>query len=75
MSYASDIVNSECLRQAGHKSAVTQADHTAADVAHFQRMLLAECTWPGNSNSALAALKSLGASFFVPPIVSGANPS
>jgi hypothetical protein len=59
MAYADDAYQSETIRHSDKKANPTQAGHTAADIAHFTRMLAAEAKW-GTSNGAIAALRSLG---------------
>jgi hypothetical protein len=56
MSYEEDKSVSEGKRQQAHKTSVTEADHIAADVAHYHRMAQASHTWSvrNGSQNALA---------------------
>jgi hypothetical protein len=60
-SYEEDRYASENVRQSDKRATPTQAGHAAAEIAHYTRLLAAECKW-GVSNGALTALRSLGKS-------------
>ena len=59
MSYEDDRVSSEGIRQQAHKTAVTVADHTNADVQHQLRLITAARKWHVK-NGSMSALIALG---------------
>jgi hypothetical protein len=60
-SYDEDRLISEAKHQADHKVAVTSADHTAATIAHYTRLMAAAAKW-GVANGSLQTLEALGVS-------------
>lgn len=59
MAYEDDRVASETVRQAAKAVATTQAQHIAADLAHFTNLVIAGRKW-GVSNHAAQAVLNLG---------------
>ena len=61
MAFQDDLYTSETQRQSDKRSAANQAAHTTADIAHFQRVLVACQKWGFSPSGVLSVLHALGA--------------
>ena len=59
MAYQDDVIASECVRQATKQASNSQAVHKAADLLHYQNLVLAGRKW-GVKNNAMQAVINLG---------------